>query len=175
MNPQIQKVQTALAKVENITERRRALETEQCELKAKIQTLTAAVASGDGKSVNDLTIARARSESALPAELSGLHQEYDGAIRALRDTLPPLSLMVAKAFGRERDRMVAIAEQFLKTHLEDSYLIETLTNQIVENSKTFRTLDFLNARFASGNINQPVSADAVISRAKGALAYLQNV
>jgi hypothetical protein len=175
MNPQIQKVQTALDNVKAIAARQRILETEQRELRTKIQSLTTAVASGDEKSVNALTIAKARSDSSLPAELSAEQRKYDVAIRALRDTLPSLSSMVATAYGKERDRVAAIAGEFLNAHLEDSYLVETLTRQITDNSKTVRPLDFLTIRFGAGHINQPVGADAVISRAEGALACLANV
>ena len=162
MNPQLKNVQTAFDKVKEISERRKKLEAEQQELQAKIATLTAAVA-------------KARSESALPAELSAVQRDYDRAICALRDTLPPLSPMVAKAYGKERERMAAVAGEFLSGYLEDAYLVEVLTRQITENSKTVRALDFLNTRFSSGHITQPVGAAAVISRANNALAGLANV
>jgi seryl-tRNA synthetase len=175
MNPQLKNVQTAFDKVKEISERRKKLEAEQQELQAKIATLTAAVASGDTRSVNALAVAKARSESALPAELSAVQRDYDRAICALRDTLPPLSPMVAKAYGKERERMAAVAGEFLSGYLEDAYLVEVLTRQITENSKTVRALDFLNTRFSSGHITQPVGAAAVISRANNALAGLANV
>jgi DNA repair exonuclease SbcCD ATPase subunit len=173
MNINLQPVKSALGRVEQIGERRRALETEQQELQSKIQTLTTAVAGGDAKSVNTLTIAKARAE-VLPTELASLKSEFDGAIKNLRDLLPALSPQVAKAYGNELRRVYEIAETFLKTHLEDGHIIETLARQIVENSKTVRHLDYLNTRFSSGHINQPVGADLVISRAHQAIASLEN-
>jgi hypothetical protein len=174
MKQNLQLVQTRLRKVNQITERRLALEAEQRELQTKIKTLTTEVAAGDEKEVNALTIAKSRSE-VLPAEVASVQREFDDAIVALRNSLPALSLDVATAYKDEFQRMQTIAKEFLKTHLESAHLIEEYTRQITINAKTVLKLDYLNSRFSTLTPNQTSDPDAVISRARAAIANLADV
>ena len=174
MKQNLQLVKTALGKVNQITERRLELEGERRELQTKIQTLTNATAAGDEKSVNALTIAKSRSE-VLPSEVASVQREFDDSIIALRNSLPALSRDVATAYGNEFQRMQTIAKEFLQTHLESANLIEEFTRQITINAKTVLKWDYLNSRFSTLNTNQPSDPDAVISRARAAIADLADV
>lgn len=174
MNPKLKVIQTALEKVSQITARRLALEGEQRELQTKIQNLLHVTAAGDEKSATALTIAKSRSE-VLPVDLASVQREFDGAIIALRNSLPAVSLLVANARGNEFQRMQKIAREFLKTHMESEYLIEEFTRQITTNSKTVLKLDYLNSQYSALNINQPIDPASVISRARNVIASLADV
>jgi hypothetical protein len=174
MNPHLQSVQTALDETSKISEHREKLATEQRELQDKIKTLTNVVASGDDKSVNALTIAKSRAE-VLPSELSSVQHAFDGAVESLRATLPPLSPMVAKVYGAEFQRVQTAVSAFLKTHLDEPFLVEEHTRQITNNAKTVRALDFLNMRFSALNLTRLTDANSVISRARDAITLLKNI
>ncbi len=179
MNPKLQTVQTALQKVESIAARRDELQAEQKTLQGKIQKLTARVADGDVKAVNDLAIASARSAYGVPNDLKSVQAEFDAAIVDLRATLPPLTLMVAKAYKEARDEMEAIASEFLKTHIsraDNQHAIERMVREIVEISDSVQPLDHLNLRFSSSHINPGrLSADSAIARARDAIKSLASV
>jgi hypothetical protein len=179
MNQKILAVKTALEKVDAIAARRGELEAEQKALQPKIQKLTARVANGDAKSVNDLAIATARSAFGVPNDLKSVEAEFDAAIHELRQTLIPLGPMVARAYGAERKRVEAIVTEFLQTHMSDpdhGHEVEQLTARIVDNSNTIRPLDYLNTRFSATHINQQrLAADSVIGRARDAVKSLSNI
>ena len=176
MNAELNLVQTNLGKVNEITTRQRELETKQGELKEKIKTLTAAVAAGDAKVVNDLAVATARAGQ-MPSELAAVARQYDEAIAALRNTLPALSPMVARAYGDEVKNVKARVKLFLQSLLDEGHLVEEFTLQIVNNAKMVKDLDYLNTRFSAlrFNLNGNLDAKAIIARAKDAIKSLSSL
>lgn len=179
MNPKLEAVKTALDKVDSISARKRELETEQKALQGKIQKLTARVADGDVKAINDLAIASARSAHGVPSDLAAVKAEFDPAIHALRQTLLPLQGMVAKAYSAERNRVEGIIKDFIKTLITDpamSHNVELITRQLVEAADTVKPLDYLNSRFSATHINpQHLSPESTIARARDAIANLADV
>jgi hypothetical protein len=174
MNSKLQDVQDALEKVNQIGERRTELEIEQAELKTRIQTLTAAVSTGDTKSVNDLAIAKARTE-VLPGELNSLGQTFLAAVGVLRETLTPLSQMVAQAYGAEFEQTKKQIREFLSGMIDEAYLVDQFTTQICTVAKRVKDMDFLNTRFSNISLTRTLEPKAIVSRAEDALKLLQNV
>ncbi len=166
-----------LEKTEQIEQQRDKLNAEQAELQSKIQTLTAAVAGGDAKSVTALTIAKARLE-VLPGDLARNQAEFDDCIEELRGGLGSVQILVANAYRRERDRVEQAAKEFLGTHLErpaNAHLIEDLARQITNAAKTVMEMEALTNFYGSLQIRSISTPNNIISRARSALDRLQNV
>jgi seryl-tRNA synthetase len=169
----LQAIQTALEKVEQIGERKRALETEQRELQPKLETLMAAVAGGDSKSVNALTIAKARAEL-LPKDFIAIQTDYDDAIGELRSLILEIPTMLHEAYSAECQRVESLAQKFLESHLDNNYLIGEITRQIVTNSPKIRSLDMLKTVLSDSSIHIP-NPSQILAKARYAVENLANI
>ena len=182
MNPKLKAVSEVVAKVDQLSARKRELESEQKLLQlTKIPKLTRLVADGDAKSVNDLSIATARSGYGIPQALAALQTEFDTAVHELRQTLIPISPLVARAYGLARTRMEGIAIEFLEAHISNSdhgnhrHEIEDLTKRIVEISDSVKPLDYLNVRFSAPINQQRLGAESALCRARDVVKNLSHL
>ncbi len=175
MNEDLKHIKAGLEKVEAGKNHRKQLAAEQGELQVKIQRLTADVAAGKAKSVADLTIAKARLESALPADLSRSQAESAAVIADLRSTLAGLGPQVARVYGAKREEIQASVEKFLGEHLDAGHEFDELARKITNESRSVRSLESLSTIFHSTATIHSMGEQSVINRCSHALRDLADV
>lgn len=177
MNENLQAIKAGLEKVESIKNRRGQLETERADLIAKVETLTAAAAAGDAKAAINLTVAKARLESALPADLNRCEVEFNVEIAGLRSQIETLRIPIAHAYNAEYNRMMGVVQKFMEQYLshEEAHFVDETSRQIVLKSKTVKELDSLLSIYSSPRLLHEGSPQNVIYRAENALKTLSDV
>jgi len=169
-------IKAGLQRVETITAARKALETEQADLKRTVHALTITVGGGDAKAAGDLVVAKARQEL-LPGELQRNRAEYEALTREIKTLLPDIALEVGRAYLAESRRVEGEVREFLGGLLDihaDAHMVDEFSRQIVSSSKTVKHLDGLRNSFYS-HIIQTMTPEGVISRAKYAVKACADV
>jgi hypothetical protein len=179
MSEILSRIKSGLEKVQDLKKRRSNLESEQGDLQTKIEKLTGEVAGGNAQAVASLTIAKARLESALPAELARCDAEMEVTIGEIRTSLVAVGPAVARAYGAEERRVTGLVTEFLEQHIqpaEFSHYIGETAREIASRSKSVRKLDGLRSMFNSITFQQSgATAAQVVFRAQSAIENLANV
>jgi chromosome segregation ATPase len=142
----LKNIKAGLKKIDEITDRKSKVETEQHELTAKIEELSRTVAGGDAKSVPALAIARERVMQ-LPTELKALQDEHDGAVSELRAAMANIYVALCKAYSAERNRTIDEVSEFLAKFTTNTFLINEITQKIAGESTKVQKLDAMRSVF----------------------------